>query len=303
MSKHFALLAWLALLPLASAGTNAVVRPFFAYCVELGAPGVTPRPLAAQAALLRELGYDGMGVELGLDAGFTNTLRTLDEAGVALHMVWTTVNVNPAKGPAFSAQLPEAIRRLAGRPVAVAVLLAGLPPGDPAGLEPAVAALRQLGDCAAGAKARVSIYNHVGNWAASLPFAIEVVRQAKHPQVGFNFNLCHWLKVDGRLDYRPLLRDNVAKLFCVTLNGAQTNATTWTHGLIQPLDKGDFDNRALLGLLEEIGYRQPVGLMCYGVPDEARAHLARSMAAWRALNTAPLQEQARRDPPPAAGGP
>ena len=128
----------------------------------------------------------------------------------------------------------------------------------------------------------MAIYNHVGNWTESLPFIIDVVRKVNHPQVGFNFNLCHWLKVDGAKDYRPLLRDNAGKLFCVMVNGAQCGAEDWTNGLIQPLDKGDFDNRRLLTTLAEIGYRGPVGLMCYGVPDEPREHLRRSMGVWKA---------------------
>ena len=58
---------------------------------------------------------------------------------------------------------------------------------------------------------------------------------------------------------------------------------TWTNGLIQPLDQGDFDNRQLLATLREIGYRGPIGLMCYGIPGDARDHLARSMAAWKQM--------------------
>ncbi len=74
-----------------------------------------------------------------------------------------------------------------------------------------------------------------------------VVKKANHPQVGVNFNLCHWLMVDGDKDYRPVLRENAAKIFVVTINGAKLGAKTWTNGLIQPLDQGDFDNRAAPG--------------------------------------------------------
>ena len=27
-----------------------------------------------------------------------------------------------------------------------------------------------------------------------------------------NFNLCHWLRVDGDKDYRPILRENAEKI-------------------------------------------------------------------------------------------
>ena len=63
--------------------------------------------------------------------------------------------------------------------------------------------------------------------------------------------------VDGDKDYRPVLREHADKIFAVTINGAKLGSKTWTNGLIQPLDQGDFDNRQLLATLREIGYRGP----------------------------------------------
>jgi sugar phosphate isomerase/epimerase len=116
---------------------------------------------------------------------------------------------------------------------------------------------------------------------------IELVKRVNHPNVGYNFNVCHWLKVEGNKDYRPLLRANAEKLFCVTICGAQIGAKTWTNGLIQPLDRGDFDNRALLATLQEIGYRGPVGIMCYGIPGDARDYLRRSLETWKRWTAQP----------------
>ena len=281
-----AFLATALLTPLARAEAVKPPPKFYAYCVEVGASGVKPRPLAEQAKLLRELGFDGTGLELPLDDKLESNLKVLDDAGLQAFMFWTSVNVNPAKGVPFSSRLPQTIRKLKGRPATVSVLLTGLKAGDLQGMEPAVKALRELGDAAAEAGVRISIYNHVNNWTESLPFILEVVKKANHPQVGFNFNLCHWLKVDGARDWRPLLRENADKLFCVTINGTTVGAKDWTNGLIRPLDEGDFDNRQLLVVLDEIGYGGPVGLMCYGVPGDAREHLARSIKVWRQLHSA-----------------
>ena len=118
-------------------------------------------------------------------------------------------------------------------------------------------------------------------------FCVDVVKKVRHPRVGFNFNLCHWLKVEGNKDYRPLLRANAGKLFCVTICGAQVGAQTWTNGLIQPLDRGDFDNRALLAALREIGYQGPVGIMCYGIPGDTHEYLQRSMKTWKIWTAQP----------------
>lgn len=263
-----------------AAGLDATPK-FYAYCVEEGVPGAKPRAFIEQVKLLRDLGYDGTGFELPLDDKLEANLKTLDGTGLQVFLCWTSVNVNPANGEAYNARLPQTIRMLKGRPATIAVLLTGLKAGDPQGMAPAVKALRGLGDAAAEAGVRVSIYNHVNNWTEGLPFILEVVKQANHAQVGFNFNLCHWLKVEGRRDWRPLLREHVAKLFCVTINGATVGAQAWTNGLIRPLDEGDFDNRGLLRFLGDIGYRGPIGLMCYGVPGDPREYLRRSMKVWR----------------------
>jgi sugar phosphate isomerase/epimerase len=275
-------LAWLAAAaPAPSATVDRAPPKLYAYCMEVGVPGLKPRPLSEQAQMLRELGYDGTACPLWLDGTLEANLKILDDAGLPLEMMWTSINVNPAKGPAYSPQLSETIGKLRGRPVTVCVLIGGLKPADPQGTEPAVKALRELGDAASGAGVRISIYNHVTNWAEGLPFIVEIVRQVNRPQVGYNFNLCHWLKVEGAKDYRPLLMANAEKLFVVTLNGATIGEKTWTNGLIRPLDEGDFDNRQLLATLREIGYRGPIGLMCYGIPGDAHEHLERSMKVWR----------------------
>lgn len=250
----------------------------YAFCVD--APAVKNPSIPEQARMLRELGFDGVAYSLWLDGSLEKNLQALDDAGLELCMLETPINVNPDKPP-YDPGLQEAIGKLRGRPTTISVRLVGLPPGDPRGEEPAVEILRRLGDLAAKSGLRISIYNHVGNWTESVFFALKIVDKVNHPNVGVNFNLCHWLKVDGDKDYRPLLRQHASKIFAVTINGAKLGSTTWTDGLIQPLDQGDFDNRQLLDTLRRIGYRGPIGLMCYGIPGDSREHLQRSMKVWR----------------------
>ena len=249
----------------------------YAFCVEVPSP--KPRPLPDQAKMLHELGFDGAGYPLWLDDQLEKNLKTLDQAGLKVYMLHTSIDLKAARP--YDPRVRDAMRKLKGRPVTICVLFRGFPPGDPRGMEPAVKILRELGDLAAQAGLRISIYHHLSDWTESLLFALEVVGRANHAQVGVNFNLCHWLKVDGEKDYAAVLRAHRNRIFAVTINGAELGAKKWTNGLIQPLDRGDFDNRRLLATLREIGYRGPVGLMCYGIPDDARQHLQRSMKVWQ----------------------
>ena len=269
--------------PPAAAGQAAWKPAFYGFCIETH--DAKKRTLPEQVQMLRELGFDGVGYPLWLDDNLERNLRVVDAAGLKVFLLYASVNVNPDK-PAFDARLPDQIRKLKGRPVTVGVLLRGFPPGDPRGEATACTALRQLGDAAAEAGLRISIYHHVSDWTESLIHTLQVVKKADHPAVGANLNLCHWLKVDGSKDLPPVLRENAGKIFAVTICGAQVGANTWTDGLIQPLDRGDFDNRALLATLRDAGYRGTIGLMCYGIPGDAREHLERSMRVWQKIKSA-----------------
>jgi sugar phosphate isomerase/epimerase len=249
---------------------------FYGFCIDTH--DAKKRTIPEQAQMLRDLGFDGVGYPLWLDDNLDKNLKVIEAAGLKVFQLHTSVNVNSEKPP-YDPRLPDQIRKLKGRPVTVGVLLRGFPPGDPRGEEPAVKILRQLGDVAAEAGVRISIYHHVSDWTESLIHTLQVVKKTNHPAVGANFNLCHWLKVDGARDYRPLLRENASKIFAVTICGAQVGSNAWANGLIQSLDRGNFDNRALLASLREAGYRGPIGLMCYGIPGDAREHLERSMKA------------------------
>lgn len=266
-------------LPPASPAAGAWAPEFYGFCIETHDAG--KRALPEQAQLLRELGFAGAGYPLWLGDELDKNLRVLDDAGMKVYLLYTSVKVNPQER-AFDPRVLDSLRKLKGRPVTICVLLGGLPPGDPRGTEPAVKILRQLGDAAAESGLRISIYHHTGDWTESLLHTLQVVKQTAHPQVGANFNLCHWLMVNGDKDYRPVVREHAARIFAVTINGAQVGSKTWTNGLIQPLDQGNFDNRQFLATLREAGYRGPVGLMCYGIPGDAREHLVRSMKTWKA---------------------
>ena len=83
-----------------------------------------------------------------------------------------------------------------------------------------------------------------------------------------------------------MLRKVAPHLFLVQLNGADDGDTKkmgWNR-LIQPLDKGTYDNSKVIEVLDEIGYRGPVGLQCYRIQGSDRDHLAGSMEAWKRIN-------------------
>ena len=109
------------------------------------------------------------------------------------------------------------------------------------------------------------------------------LKKAGRKNVGATFNLCHYLMTDNEKYLESLIKSAVPYLFVVTINGANTEAKDW-KGLIQTLNKGDFDLKQFLGILDDAGYSGPIGLQGYGIKGEAYENLKRSMSAWCQIN-------------------
>jgi sugar phosphate isomerase/epimerase len=141
--------------------------------------------------------------------------------------------------------------------------------------------LREVAALAEKDGVRVAIYPHAGFWVERVDDAVRLARQMERKNFGVTFNLCHWLKVDGK-ELEARLDEAKPYLFVVTINGADAGGKDWGQ-LIQPLDAGSFDVGRVLAKLKQMGYAGPVGLQHYGIGGDADRNLRRSMDAWRQL--------------------
>lgn len=261
-------------------GAHSPENPIFAFCMDTH--DAKKRSLQEQAELLKELGFDGAG-HVGLD-NVAERLRTLDEAGLKLFLLGLRIDLASQDRPYLS-QLKEVLPLLKGRDVALYVTIGGMKPADPAGEAVAVPRLREIADLARESGVRVVLYPHTGDWLVHVGHAVELSKRVDRPNLGFIFNLCHWLRNEEQIDWKALLEPAMPYLFVVSINGADVAGKPdpdWSR-LIQPLDQGTFDIHALLKTLRELGYTGPVALMCYGIGGDAREHLTRSIAQWRKL--------------------
>lgn len=259
--------------------------PFFALCMDTH--DARKRNLQEQAGMLKELGYAGAG-HLWV-AGVAERLATLDAAGLKLFQIYLSLNIAPDAKQAYDPQLKDVLPLLKNRDVMLAVLVTGGKPSDESGDARAVALLREIAGMARPYGVRVVLYPHVRNWLERVEDGIRLTRKIERPNVGVMFNLCHWMKLDDDAKLKPLLQAALPHLMAVSINGTDTGTDirSGKGNWIQPLDSGSYQMRTLLQTLEDLGYRGPIGLQCYGIPGDARDHLARSMAAWRKLRDRP----------------
>jgi sugar phosphate isomerase/epimerase len=146
-----------------------------------------------------------------------------------------------------------------------------------------VPALRELADLATKSGVNIALYPHTWFWLERTEDALRVTRKVERPNVGASFNLCHWLKVEGDRDPKPVLKETLPVLFFVSINGADggdTRDMIWDR-LIQPLGKGSYDVAAFMKMLRELGYKGPVGFQGYGIKGDSREILSQTMNAWR----------------------
>ena len=255
---------------------EAAERPFVAMHT-----GTGNAPFAEQAALVHSFGYAGI-------AGSVTDIGALRQACEAHRTdAFSAYAVLDLSSDRIDTQeIRAAMAALAGGPGTIWLALQhrGLTARDPKGDEVAATALSPLLAVSKLTGVAIALYPHHGFWLETAEDALRLCERISDPALGVCFNLCHFLRCTPNGDADAILRRCGTRLMAVTVNGASVKGTDWTE-LIQPLDRGDYDHKALLRTLDAIGYRGPVGLQAFGIALPPREHLSRSMAAWRSLQT------------------
>jgi sugar phosphate isomerase/epimerase len=261
----------------AAAAPPALTNPFFA--MDTGTRDATHRTPAEQVALVKELGFAGVGpIYHGME-DLKQWYAALDQQGLKLFALYLNLNFDEGVTP----QLKEAVTALKGRDTFawVFVTTKKFKPSATDGDEVAVAALRELADFAAANGVKIALYPHTGQYAQRVEDCVRLIEKAERKNLGVTFNLCHWLKVDGK-DLTATLKCAAPHLFVVTVSGADTGGTDWKK-LIQPLDVGSYDVLPLLRQLKAQNFAGPVGLQHFGIRGSVAANLKHSMDGWKKL--------------------
>ena len=255
------------------AGKLKLDNEFFAFDNGTGRGKLAPQ---AQAKMLKELGYAGIGYSGA--KGIPKMLKALDQFGLKMFSIYVGARVGP-KGPTYDPSLKEAIKQLKGRHTLIWLTISGGKPSSSDYDQQAVKVVREIGKLADESGLRVALYPHVGFYVARVEDALRVVEKVDRKNVGASFNLCHWLKVGDEKNMKTRLQQAMPRLFAVSINGADHEGG-WDR-LIQTLDRGKFDVYNFLKTLKAMGYTGPIGLQCYAIKGDVKGNLSRSMAAWR----------------------
>ena len=269
-------------------------NPFFA--MDTAARG---KP-AEVVALLKDLGYTGLGGQVGDGAMAT----ALENAGLKFYNGYTTVAFH-ADRPAPDDNLRGQIDRMKGHATTVWLAVSqvadpqrSFPRSSPDGDEIALARLREIAEYAEPRGVKVALYPHAGSWLERVEDGVRLADKLNRTSVGTTFNLCHWLKVEGaERDPAPVLKAALPRLMFITINGADTGETKkmgWDR-LIQPLGSGSYDVAAFVRIARQAGYAGPIGFQGFGIKAPPREILTKTMAAWKELNQNAPRSNAKED--------
>lgn len=254
---------------LAANAKNANRREFFAF--DNGLTRI--ESLDSKIAVLKELGYDGIGWRSGR---VPEILAVLDKYSLKMQSIYMGVTVNK-NGAKYNPVILDEIKMLKDRGTIIWLfLLKGEEPND----ESAVKVVREIGNAAKEVGLKVAIYPHVGFYLATAMDTLRVAKKVDMDNVGGSFNLCHFLLQNDSADLEKVIREMGHYLSLVSINGADNGAKLSMEKGLQRLDKGSFDNRTLLKILDDVGYKGPIGLQCYKIEGDDRENLAAAMTAW-----------------------
>ena len=261
-------------------GARELPNPFFA--MDTGTQNATHKTPAEQVALVKEIGFAGVGPTYHNRAELQEWLVALDQNRLKMFALYLPLQLDDV--PASLSSIKQAATALRGRETLLWVYITGRK-GTPSDSEDdaiAVQALREISGYANHAGLRVALYPHAGFSVQTIEEAVRLAAKVQRKNVGVTFNLCHWLMVDGH-DLAATLKAAQPYLVCVTINGADVGGKSWDK-LIQPLDQGTFDVSQVLRLLRSMKFYGPIGLQHYGIGGDARENLEHSMAGWERLS-------------------
>ena len=229
-----------------------------------------------QIKVLKELGFDSLGSAKSHDLAARIKLHR--EAGLRISSLYIGGKIGGGRDvKAINPAIIESIPLFKGQDTIIELTVQRGPSNTDAD---AVKFVREVADLAKASGLRVVLYPHAGFYVDTLSDAVRIAKLSGRDNVGAMFNLCHFLKVEPKADLRKALKDAGDLLWRVSTCGADSDGKGWGE-LIQTLDRGSFDQVALLKLLREIGYSGDIGLQCYAIRGDPKKNLSQSIAAWR----------------------
>lgn len=131
---------------------------------------------------------------------------------------------------------------------------------------------------------RIALYPHLRHVTQTTSQVVRLCEHFDHPRLGASFNGYHWFaSQEGRLEER--LAAIEPWLMQVVLSGSAMSPLGWGQvATMEPPDRGELDNSAVVAALDRIGYSGSIGVLGWDYGGDIYLKLRRSLAAMRAID-------------------
>ena len=243
----------------------------------------------ARCEMLRELGYDAAYLTLWSDDAWADVPRLAsvkERYGLDVAAVYATLDIAGHTNHEENRRIVDLVATVEGCGVIELSLRSSDPSltrSDPAGDAAAGQWLRMLLGVAEHRGMTLALYPHHNFWMERIEDAVRLCHTIDHPLLRMSFPGYHWYAVDGTNLPKQL---TAAVPYLVLANICGSRRVSNGRGLpatIEPLDEGELDTFAVLGMLKEQGYDGPIGTQGYSIGGDPYARLQRSLIALRSM--------------------
>jgi sugar phosphate isomerase/epimerase len=265
------------------------------YCFNNGVRTLpnAPEGVDSQAALVKELGFDGLAGHR--EETYYDWRKAMDAVNLSMPEMYIGLNVGKDGKAAYHEDLKNILKDSAHTGLLMALHL-----HNDSGIEDRqkvdrifVEGLQELADFCHPLGIKIAVYPHVGFYCEKISHAVKLSEAVNRRNVGVVFNMCHFWKVEGSKNWKEAIQLARPYLFMVSINGIDdaddTKALGWDR-LIQPLGEGTFDTYELVEYVKGLGYDGLFGLQCYGIKQDCKTALTKSMDTWKSYKQRYRQE-------------
>jgi len=245
-------------------------------------------PYEIRCEILAELGFDGIYVSLSQKElqNASKMAVTKERYGIDVIAAYGGFDISAEKGDPKIEQIAKLFDQL---PDGCDLELSlncndnSIGPSSPDGDSRAMEKLEALLHIAERHRANVCLYPHFGAWLERIEDGVRLCRKMNHPRLKVVFCGFHWYAVDGK-DPARCIEEALPHLHSVNMCGTRRGGNI-AGCTIEPLDCGEMDNFALLGLLNKSGYTGRIGFQGYSIGGDVYAYLRRSLLAFRDMES------------------
>jgi sugar phosphate isomerase/epimerase len=243
----------------------------------------------ARCEMLAELGYDATYLTLWNDRAWADLPRLAgvgERHGLGVAAVYASSDVARSVDEEPNARILDLLRTVQGCDVIELSMQSSDPSLEPSstqGDDRAAHLLEAFLDAADERGLTLCLYPHQSYWIEKVADAVRLCRRLDRPSLALTFCAYHWYAVDSTSPLPQVIEEAAPWLRSANISGSRKATGDASLPSHEPLDDGEFDIFAALGLLRVAGYRGMVGVQGYSVGGDVYRKLERSLASYRGM--------------------